>query len=438
MKWLITASVIVVSSSLGFLTAYATSDHGKIIKPKPDINIVGIEDKDNADIIRDYPIAEEPEDIENKEPDENETKNPKVSSYTHQLYKDEDLDKLRSDIGSLDYNARPFEVDSYSETQEKPYRLFLVMGTDVVYSYGGKKVESLNGRTDAILIVKMTDEKIDLVSIPRDSRVYIPGHGYDKINAANVIGGPKLVLKTIESLLKVHIDDYAIVNTFGVAQFVDLFGGIDFNIPKRMKYIDHTAKLYINLYPGMQHLDGRKVHDFLRFRKDGSGDFNRIKRQQEVIKAILSQVVKPSNILKIPQALGIINSNMETNLSTGKMMFLANKLLQMKNLSSNVNVQTLTGYGRMYRRGWYFFLDEQKAQRVMESLTLVPQKPKEISLPSTQTEVKTDLNTNKTETLKPNNSIIKEPSTKKETDDVEEDNNTTTTSSEESDLKPIK
>ncbi|RZL08784.1 MAG: transporter substrate-binding domain-containing protein, partial [Pedobacter sp.] len=244
MRWLIVTSVIVSSSLLGMITSYATVTHTKTIVPKPEENIVGIEDNETDGIVDNPMLANNSGTEVDKSPEPSST--------------------------PLNMPS----VEPYVDNDSKPYKLFLVMGTDVVYSYPGKKTHSTNGRTDAIMIVKMSDEKIDLISVPRDTRVYIPGFGYDKINAANVYGGPELVKKTIDNWLGIHIDDYALFNTFGVVQFVDLFGGVDFNIPKRMKYTDNSAKLHIDLYPGMQHLDGMKVHNFLRFRHDGMGDLN--------------------------------------------------------------------------------------------------------------------------------------------------------------------
>ncbi len=332
MRWIIGIIVIFVSSLLGLFTSYATVNifEGKIITPKPEANIIGL--KDN-------------------EPD-----------Y-----------KFINEVPSV-FNADEIEPDdTFDEKTEeaKPYKLFLIMGTDVVYSAPGYKVRSLKGRTDVIIIAKMTNDGIDLVSIPRDSRVAIPGHGFDKINSANVYGGPELVLETIEKWLNIHIDDYALINTYGVVQFVDLFGGIDFNIPKRMYYTDRAAGLFINLYPGVQHLDGLKVHNFLRFRHDGMGDLNRVKRQQEIIKAMIPQILKPTSLLKIPSMIKILNTNVETNISTRKMLYIANKALQINGLKDKLTMHTLPGDGRMYHGGWYWLIDENKSEKLLQELALI-------------------------------------------------------------------
>lgn len=345
MRWLIGSAVVVTSSMLGIITAYATADHSKTIVPKPTEDIVGLVDSEG-------------------------------NNYTNSS-NGKDLTQTNNTTQTVSLASSPTpepmeSVEPYVDSEVKPYRLFLVMGTDVVYDYPGKKSHSIKGRTDAIMLVKMTDEKIDLISIPRDSRVLIPGFGYDKINAANVYGGPELVKQTIDNWLGLHIDDYALVNTFGIVQFVDLFGGVNFNVPKRMKYNDFSAKLFIDLYPGMQHLDGKKVHDFLRFRHDGMGDLSRVARQQEILKAMVPQILSPFNIVKIPKAVRIINENMETNISTGKFLFLANKALGMSNLKDNITMHTLPGDGKMYKGGWYWFIDENGANKVLQNVGLRP------------------------------------------------------------------
>jgi LCP family protein required for cell wall assembly len=363
MRWLTVILVFVVSSCLGLFTSYATVDmlpgHVKTINPKPEDNIVGIDDSEDSEGIVD-----------------GITKTGKVKNETASP---ENPGENAEDADAPQANERPYKNpndanDTFNEQTEeaKPYKLFLIMATDVVYNGSGKRTRSLQGRTDSIMIAKLSEDSIDLLSIPRDSRVYIPGFGFDKINAANVYGGPELLLKTLEKWLNVHIEDYALINTFGVVQFVDLFGGIYFNVPKRMHYIDHTAKLNIDLYPGYQHLDGIKVHNLLRFRHDGMGDLNRVARQQQFIRVMLPKVLSPLNFLKVPSAIGIINDNVKTNLSTRKILYLANKAIHINDLKDKITMHTLPGTGGMYRGGWYWLVDEKKAHKMLEDLALVP------------------------------------------------------------------
>ncbi|MFN8671960.1 MAG: LCP family protein [Candidatus Sericytochromatia bacterium] len=337
------ASTILIILGLLF-TSYANIDSGKIISPKPDKQITYIEDSSNDEIKNNVVKSEAstPSNLdENYKPSEN-----KPSS------------KLKD-----------IKVPEYIETEQKESRLFLIMGTDVVYNYRNK-VNSTRGRTDAILLAKMTNEGIDLISIPRDSYVNIPDYGYNKINSANVKGGPELLKKTVENWLNLKIDDYVLINTFGVIEFVDLFGGIDFNVPKRMKYNDYAGNLFIDLYPGMQKLDGKKVHDLLRFRNDELGDLNRVKREQDMIKAILTQTLKPSNLLKIPSALYILDNYIETSMNSSKVVFLAKKLLETDDLKNKISMQTLPGIGGTKNGAWYWFIDEKETKNILSELNI--------------------------------------------------------------------
>lgn len=369
MRWLIGILVVVISSGLGFFTSYATVDmlpgHVKIVNPKPEDNIIGIDESEGSEgIITNTSPAEEQKKgtVSNEQkPDENSI-NPPTTPRKNPNDQNDTFDEQAED--------------------EKPYKLCLLMGTDVVYNGSGKRTRSLHGRTDTIMIAKLSDGAVDLLSIPRDSRVYIPGFGYDKINAANVYGGPQLVLKTIEKWLNVHIEDYAMINTFGIVQFVDLFGGIYFNVPKRMHYIDHTGKLFIDLYPGYQHLDGLKVHNLLRFRHDGMGDLNRVARQQQFIKVMVPKILSPLNFLKIPAAYGVINDNLVTNLSTRKILYLANKALHIQNLKNNIAMHTIPGTGGMYHGGWYWLVDEKGTNKLLKKLDLIPSAGNEVAGPN--------------------------------------------------------
>lgn len=286
--------------------------------------------------------------------------------------KDDNIVISTSEDGNeIIFNKKTDEVlnETNNEIVEKSTdeNLFLIMATDIVYSTRGRKVKSLNGRTDSIFIVKLLEDGFNIVSIPRDARVKIPGFYNDKINTANVYGGPELAVKTVNELFNLNINKYLLINTFAVEEIVDLLGGIDYYIPKRMYYVDRSAGLYINIYPGQQHLDGKKVHDYLRFRHDALGDFNRVKRQQDIIRAILPKILTTKSILSIPNMLKVMNTNIQTNIELGEILYLAKKLSDIENIEKKVNSFTLEGKGTMYKGGWYYILDESKNNKILVS-----------------------------------------------------------------------
>ncbi|MBE9118393.1 LCP family protein [Lusitaniella coriacea LEGE 07157] len=187
-------------------------------------------------------------------------------------------------------------------------------------------VNSFDGLADTMLLLRFdpTKDKLAIISIPRDTKTRIKGHGITKINNANYYGGPALTAKTISDLLEgVQIDRYVRVNVQGVEKLIDALGGVEVYVPKDMKYTDQTQHLYIDLKEGEQRLDGDKAMQFLRFRYDKYGDIGRVQRQQALIRATIEQALKPSTLVRIPKILKIIQSHIDTNLSVEELVALA-------------------------------------------------------------------------------------------------------------------
>jgi polyisoprenyl-teichoic acid--peptidoglycan teichoic acid transferase len=179
-------------------------------------------------------------------------------------------------------------------------------------------VNSFDGLTDTMMLIRFDPDtgKLTVMSIPRDTRTYIEGHGVTKINEANVIGGPALTAITVSELMGgVHIDRYVRINVQGVEALIDTLGGLTVEVPQDMKYQDDSQHLYINLKAGKQHLNGNQVLQVLRFRHDGLGDIGRIKRQQVVMKAFSEQVLNPLTLARLPQILSVIQSHVDANLN---------------------------------------------------------------------------------------------------------------------------
>jgi LCP family protein required for cell wall assembly len=201
------------------------------------------------------------------------------------------------------------------------------MGIDEVLDAPVQSQATFGGRTDTLLLVRINpqDNTLNVMSIPRDTRVQIPGYGMAKINEANVDGGPELVAQTIaDNLGYVEIDRYLRINTGAFREIVDLIGGIEVYVPKRMVYSDNTQDLHIDLYPGWQTLNGDQAEQFARFRKDNNGDIGRVQRQQMLLKAFRDRLTNPTVIAKLPQAIRVGLRYVDTNLTLEEMLALAN------------------------------------------------------------------------------------------------------------------
>ncbi|MBD9898432.1 LCP family protein [Enterococcus faecium] len=170
-----------------------------------------------------------------------------------------------------------------------------------------------NGRSDSLLVAQYNQktQQAKLISIMRDSYVDIPGYGMNKINAAYSYGGVDLLNQTLKENFKFEAPYYASI-TF--QDFIDcvneLFpGGVKIDAEKSLD----LDGVYIN--KGEQVMDGNTLLQYARFREDKEGDFGRIRRQQQVIKAISQQLKDVTSIFKLPKAVGKLLGSIQTNLS---------------------------------------------------------------------------------------------------------------------------
>ena len=192
------------------------------------------------------------------------------------------------------------------------------------------------GRSDTLMVTMIDPKKnkAALLSVPRDTRVKIKGHGYDKINAAYAYGGHKLSESTVEGLLGVRIDHYIIINTHSFQRIIDALGGIDINVEKRMYYEDpwdDDGGLLIDLQPGKQHMDGKTAVTYVRYR-DEEGDIGRIDRQQKFMKAVVEKLASPAVVTRLPAVIKEVMDSIETDLSFRQLLEFAGTL---KNAQKN-------------------------------------------------------------------------------------------------------
>ncbi|MGK7932094.1 MAG: LCP family protein [Microcystaceae cyanobacterium] len=206
-------------------------------------------------------------------------------------------------------------------------------------------VNSFDGLADTMLLVRFEPMKntVTVLSIPRDTKTEIPGYGVRKINDANALGGPALTAETVSNLLNdVSIDRYVRINVQGVEKLIDALGGVTVYVPKDMKYTDHSQHLYIDLKKGKQRLSGEQAVQFLRFRQDEFGDIGRVQRQQMLMRALVEQALKPQVLLKFPDMMSVIQSNLDTNVSVEELLALGGFAGQTQR--ENVQMLMLPGY----------------------------------------------------------------------------------------------
>lgn len=247
----------------------------------------------------------------------------------------------------------------------------LLLGVDC----NGSNADPFKGtRSDTMILLNVDprDHSVNAISIPRDSKVYIEGHGVQKINAAHALGGIELAKKTAEETLGIKVDNYIAVNNEGVRKLIDAIGGVPIYIEKDMYYNDNSGNLHINLSKGIHVLNGRDVEGYLRYRKDGLGDIGRTSRQQWFLKALMEKLQTPEAITKIPDALKIANAYVKTDMNLYEMSQYA-ALARGIDLES-IEVSTLPGAPN--KKGYisYWILDPEKTQEVVDRL-VYRQKP---------------------------------------------------------------
>ena len=229
-----------------------------------------------------------------------------------------------SSLGLIDPKHNPI---SQLERENKETELIKAKDKTTVLIMGVDVREDDVGRSDTMMIATI-DPKLDratLLSVPRDTRVRIVGYGFDKINAAYAYGGEPLAEKTAENLLGIDIDHYVIVNTKSFVKIIDAIGGVDIDVEKRMYYEDpwdDNGGLIIDLYPGMQHMDGETAVTYVRYR-DSEGDIGRIHRQQKFMEACMDKIVSPDIITKIPAVVREIVDAIETDMTFRQLLELA-------------------------------------------------------------------------------------------------------------------
>ena len=224
-------------------------------------------------------------------------------------------------------------------------------------------------RTDTIILLNIDakTKSINAISVPRDSKVFLPhDYGIQKINAAHALGGIQFTKETLEETLGIKINHYIMVNDAAVEKSVDALGGVPIYVEKEMHYHDYSGKLHINLNKGLNILDGRNAVGYLRFRKDGLGDIGRTQRQQWFLRGLLEKLQNPQAIARIPELINIVTSYIKTDLSLYEISQLASLA---KNIDMNkIEVATLPGAPNQKGTISYWILDPEKTQEVIDRM----------------------------------------------------------------------
>lgn len=208
--------------------------------------------------------------------------------------------------------------------------LFLLAGVD---STG----EETGTRTDTLMLVKANvDEKsIDLISIPRDSKVEINGY-MDKINAAHSYGGIDLTMQTIRDFLGINLTYFCVIPFEAVVEGIDAIGGIDIEV-------DEYVASAMDISPGIHHFTGEEALNYVRFRKGyENADLGRISTQQDFMMQFINEMTKSKNLPKLPIAYLAMKDKIKTNINFSKLSQLAFSFRSLD--KSDIEMVKLDGY----------------------------------------------------------------------------------------------
>lgn len=209
----------------------------------------------------------------------------------------------------------------------KPAINLMIIGHDYDYTDRDQVIRNATGRSDMLMVARINfaDNTAHLLSIPRDTRAVIPGHGIHKINAAHEFGGAPLAEQTVEANFGVPSDYYVTLDFDGFEKAIDELGGVDVAVDRKMDYDDNWGHLHIHLKPGMQHLNGQQAMGFVRFRHADS-DFVRVQRQQTLLTALKQKLTDPVALAAIPSILDTLDTHIVSDLTTEQKVTLANFL----------------------------------------------------------------------------------------------------------------
>ncbi|MGN1097512.1 MAG: LCP family protein [Clostridia bacterium] len=251
------------------------------------------------------------------------------------------------------------------ETPKSKYNV-LLMGTDAE-----------GGLSDVMMIYQIDPQqkKVRMLSIPRDTRILFNNRS-EKINAAHSYGkqqsdgnggnrADEYAIRAVKELTGIPIHHYVCINFAAFRQIIDALDGFDYDVPQNMDYDDEWQDLHIHLKKGMQHLDGDKAEQLVRYRHYPNGDVDRIAVQQDVLKELFKQKVNPIYITKVPEIFGIIRSNIDTDMSITQAIGMANNILAANGSEDGLETYTVPGVGKYVGSVSYFIADMDATEQLV-------------------------------------------------------------------------
>ena len=247
---------------------------------------------------------------------------------------------------------------------------------DVLDSSGNGKInvlvvgvdkDGLRSDVNMLFSLDPKEKTVNLMSIPRDTRVEFNKGSYGKINAS--IGkenGEELLIEKVKELTGMPVHNFCKVNFEGLRNIIDILGGVEFDVPADMDYDDPAQDLHIHLKKGTQVLNGSDAEGLLRFRKGyATGDLGRIDMQQAFLKELINQKLSPKYIFKAIPVVKEISKNVETDMSVMYMLKYAWKFRDSNKIE--FNSYTLPGTPKTISGVSYYICDETATKNLVRT-----------------------------------------------------------------------
>ncbi|KAB3527263.1 LCP family protein [Alkaliphilus serpentinus] len=276
--------------------------------------------------------------------------------YGYRLY-DKYKETLRN-ISEMDDEESLLDENHETNSQE-PFILLV---------YGISERINDKGHSDTMLLalVDPKEVKVQLISIPRDAYVDIPGYKMDKLNVTYPRGGSKLMIDTLENWLDIEISGFVSINFEGFINLVDLFGGIEVDVDRSMSYDDPYDGTRIRISPGKQVLDGKNALDFVRFRysNDGrhSSDYERMDRQQQALKALANKLTIMNSLPRLFSMMDILSDHVKTSLPPQRIEEYIKTFKGIK--AENIVTDSIQGEGHKVNELWYEKIPDEEVNRI--------------------------------------------------------------------------
>lgn len=262
--------------------------------------------------------------------------------------------------------------NTVSVNSKLSYGMWNSQKTDVVHNFVVAGVDESKMRTDVILLcqLSLSDNTVEILQIPRDTKVNTKRFD-KKINSAYGSSGKEnALIEEINLLTGIKPEKYIIVTFDGFRRLIDAIGGVEMDVPFRMKYNDPEQNLVIDLQQGWQNLDGKKAEMFVRFRQnnDGTGyadgDVGRIEKHKAFYKAVAEKLFSVSNVWNLSEILSVVSESVETDFSADEIEMYLRRIPKFS--ADGISFHTLPGMGGYDKNGVsYFFCDSEKTEALM-------------------------------------------------------------------------